>query len=51
MSSLGRLILFITTLGACIGLSLKYPAVGVPLLTLLVYSFFSVYTSNSSGTT
>lgn len=50
MDGLGRLILIITSFAACIGLSIKYPTVGIPLLLLLVYSFFSVYTSNSSGT-
>jgi hypothetical protein len=37
MQSLGNLILLITTLGAAIGLSLKYPVAGVPILMLLIY--------------
>lgn len=41
MHSLGNLILLITTLGAAIGLSLKYPVAGVPILMLLTYSALS----------
>lgn len=46
MKNLGQLILLVTTFAACIGLSLKYPAVGIPLLLLLIYSYFNIYTSN-----
>jgi len=46
MYNLGNLILLITTIGAAIGLSLKYPIAGVPILMLLIYSALSNITSD-----
>ena len=50
MFSLGNLVLIITTLGVCVGLSLKYPVAGIPLLMLLIYSIFGNVTSSNSST-
>jgi hypothetical protein len=38
MTSLGNLLLILTSYGACIGLCITYPFAGFPLTILLVYA-------------